>query len=65
MTCLSCRAAVSTALSKVDGVTRYHIDVEKDQVIIKYNTERTAPEIIKQAIIKGGYKVGGLRGLTD
>jgi copper chaperone CopZ len=65
MTCISCRAAVAAALSKVDGVVRYSIDLDKDQVIVRYSAKRTTPKIVKQAIIKGGYKVGSIRELGN
>lgn len=64
MVCISCRAAVTAILSKTDGVTKFSIDLKKDEVTVTYNPARTNPEIIRVAIIKGGYKVGGLRELN-
>ncbi len=63
MTCSSCRAAVSSALSKVEGIKTYSIDVEKDWVILIYKKDKTSPEAITEAITKGGYKVGGIKEL--
>lgn len=63
MSCISCRAAVASALDKVKGVKTYSIDSEKDLVIVTYKKAETSPKAIKEAIIDGGYKVGGIKEL--
>ena len=63
LVCISCRAAVGSALDKVDGVKSYSIDVEQDWAVVIYKTGQTSPKTIKEAIVNGGYKVGGVREL--
>lgn len=61
--CGSCRQAIAAALSGVDGVSGFSIDIQRDEALVSYNAKRTRPEAIKQAIISAGYKVGGVRRL--
>ncbi|MEJ2715716.1 MAG: heavy-metal-associated domain-containing protein [Deltaproteobacteria bacterium] len=57
MTCMHCVAAVTKALSEVDGVKEVQVDLEKGEATFQEEqpVDRTA---LLDAVEKAGYRVG-------
>lgn len=57
MTCMHCVAAVTKALSAVDGVKEVQVDLEKGEATV--HEERPVDStVLTEAIEKAGYRVG-------
>lgn len=53
--CGTCKAAIETALEKVDGVKSADLDLESKVVSVKYDGDVTNLEALKTAITAAGY----------
>ena len=58
--CNMCVANIGNALNGVDGILKYKVELETDQVKIKYNTEMISLQAIEQLISKAGYQANNL-----
>jgi copper ion binding protein len=57
MTCMHCVAAVTKALSVVDGVKEVHVDLEKGEATFQ-EEQPVDSTVLTEAIEKAGYRVG-------
>lgn len=57
MSCGHCKAAVETALNKIDGVKDVSVDLAAKQVSIKYEASKVEIDQIKETIDNQGYEV--------
>lgn len=53
--CGTCKAAIETALEKVDGVKSADLDLETKVVSIKFDGDKTNAGALKTAITEAGY----------
>ena len=58
--CNMCVANIENALNGVDGILKYKVELETDQVKIKYNTDIISLQGIEQLISKAGYQANNL-----
>ena len=58
--CNMCVANIGNALNGVDGILKYKVELETDQVKIKYNTDKISLQGIEQLISKAGYQANNL-----
>ena len=58
--CNMCVANIENALNGVDGILKYKVELETDQVKIKYNTDIVSLQGIEQLISKAGYQANNL-----
>ncbi len=56
MTCASCKVAVRTALSKLDGVNEARVDVARKSATIDYDPTRVTPQQMVDAVNRLGYQ---------
>lgn len=56
MTCASCKVAVRTALSKLDGVRDAKVDVHRKSAAIDYDPARVTPQQMVDAVNRLGYQ---------
>jgi len=56
MTCPSCKVAVRTALSKLDGVKDARVDVAKKSATVDYDPARVTPPQMVDAVNRLGYE---------
>ncbi len=56
MTCASCKVAVRTALSKLDGVKDARVDVDRKRADIHYDPTRVTPQQMVDAVNRLGYQ---------
>ncbi|WP_242336650.1 MULTISPECIES: heavy-metal-associated domain-containing protein [unclassified Anaeromyxobacter] len=56
MTCASCRVAVRTALSKLDGVKDARVDVDRKSAAIDFDPTRVTPQQMVDAVNRLGYQ---------
>jgi copper chaperone CopZ len=56
MTCPSCKVAVRTALSKLDGVKDARVDVAKKSATVEYDPSKVAPQQMVDAVSRLGYE---------
>ncbi len=56
MTCPSCKVAVRTALSKLDGVKDAKVDVAKKSATVVYDPTRVTPQRLLDAVNGLGYQ---------
>ena len=54
--CNMCVANIENALKGVDGILKYKVELETDQVKIKYNADIISLKGIEQLISKAGYQ---------
>ena len=54
--CNMCVAKIGNALNGVDGILKYKVELETDQVKIKYNADIISLQGIEQLISKAGYQ---------
>ena len=54
--CNMCVANIENALNGVDGILKYKVELETDQVKIKYNADMISLKGIEQLISKAGYQ---------
>jgi mercuric ion binding protein len=55
MTCAACPITVKKALTKVPGVTRAEVDIEKRRAIVTYDDARTSHVDLAKAVADAGY----------
>ena len=63
--CNMCVANIGNALNEVDGILKYKVELETDQVKIKYNTDKISLQGIEQLISKAGYQANNLPADVD
>ena len=63
--CNMCVANIGNAVNGVDGILKYKVALETDQVKIKYNADRISLQIIEQLISKAGYQANNLPAYID
>lgn len=56
MTCASCKVAVRTALTKLDGVKEARVDVAQKSASVSYDPGRVTPRQIVDAVNRLGYQ---------
>lgn len=56
MTCGGCVAAVKLQLKRTEGVTAYEVSLEKGEAEVTYDTARTEPKKIAEAVSKTGFQ---------
>ena len=54
--CNMCVANIENALNGVNGILKYKVELETDQVKIKYNADMISLKGIEQLISKAGYQ---------
>ena len=54
--CNMCVTNIENALNEIDGVIKYKVELETDQVKIKYNADMISLKGIEQLISKAGYQ---------
>lgn len=55
MTCASCKVAVRTALTKLDGVEEARVDVARKSASVDYDPSRVTPRQMADAVSRLGY----------
>ena len=60
-----CVANIENALNGVDGILKYKVELETDQVKIKYNADMISLKGIEQLISKAGYQANNLPADVD
>lgn len=55
MTCAACPVTVKKALSKVTGVEKVEVSLERKEAVVTYDTAKTNVAALKQASEKAGY----------
>ena len=63
--CNMCVANIENALNGVDGILKYKVELETDQVKIKYNSDMISLQGIEQLISKVGYQANNLPADVD
>ena len=58
-------ANIENALNGVDGILKYKVELETDQVKIKYNADMISLQGIEQLISKAGYQANNLPADVD
>ena len=58
--CNMCVANIENALSGIDGILKYKVELETYRVKIKYNTDKLSLQSIEQLISKAGYQANNL-----
>lgn len=56
MTCASCKVAVRTALTKLDGVKDAIVDVAKKSATVDYDPTKVTPQQLVDAVNRLGYR---------
>lgn len=56
MTCPSCKVAVRTALSKLDGVKDAKVDVANKRATVEYDPSKVTPQQLVDAVNRLGYQ---------
>jgi copper chaperone CopZ len=56
MTCPSCKVAVRTALSKLDGVKDAKVDVANKSATVEYDPSKVTPQQLVDAVNRLGYQ---------
>ena len=54
--CNMCVANIENALSGIDGILKYKVELETYRVKVKYNTDKLSLQSIEQLISKAGYQ---------
>jgi copper chaperone len=55
MSCQHCVRSVTGALQGVDGVKRAEVDLSRGRAVIEYDSERTNPRVLANAVMDEGY----------
>lgn len=58
--CGMCKDRIETAVYAVKGVKSVSLNVDTKVATVKYNTAKTNPDLIKQAIVNAGYSADDL-----
>lgn len=56
MTCSTCKVAVRTALSKLDGVKDANVDVAQKSATVEYDPTKLSPQQMVDAVNRLGYQ---------
>jgi copper chaperone len=56
MVCADCVAKVKGALMKVEGVKNAKVSLEKNEAVVEYDSAKTNPKALAEAVKKAGYK---------
>lgn len=56
MTCAACAKAAERAVKKVDGVSEVSVNLATEKMVVQFDEEKAATEIIKAAVSKAGYE---------
>ena len=56
MTCASCKVAVRTALTKLEGVKDVRVDVAKKSATVDYDQTKVTPQQLVDAVNRLGYQ---------
>jgi copper chaperone CopZ len=51
-----CRLAVTRAVAKVPGVISEEVNLQRDDVVVRYDDRTTSPSAISVAIAAAGYR---------
>ena len=63
--CNMCVEKIGDALNGVDGILKYKVELETDQLKIKYNADMISLQGIEQLISKAGYQANNLPADVD
>jgi copper chaperone len=55
MSCQHCVKAVTSALQKVEGVTRAEVDLPRGRATVDYDAALTTPRALANAVMDEGY----------
>jgi copper chaperone CopZ len=55
MSCQHCVRSVTGALQGVDGVKRAEVDLSLGRAVVDYDSERTNPRVLANAVMDEGY----------
>lgn len=58
MTCMGCANSVKNVLEKIPGVDQATVSLEKAQVTIQFDSEKTNISQFKQGIEDAGFEIG-------
>jgi mercuric ion binding protein len=64
MTCAACPITVTKALSKVEGVNRTDVNLEKREVIVTYDDAKTDVPALNEATKNAGYPSTPVKGAS-
>ena len=59
MACNMCVANVEEALSKIDGIKTFNVNLDESDAIIEYDSDKTTTTDMKKAIEDAGYEYLG------
>jgi copper chaperone len=57
MTCDHCVETVTQAVNSLDGIRQVSVDLDKKQVSVEFDENRTNPDAISSKIIEVGFEV--------
>ena len=60
--CDMCKETIENDLSFTKGVKKSNLDVDSKILTVIYNSEKTNPEKIREAVTKSGYDADSLQG---
>jgi len=63
--CNMCVANIENALSGIDGILKYKVELETYRVKVKYNTDKLSLQSIEQLISKAGYQANNISADVD
>ena len=63
--CNMCVANIENTLNGVDGILKYKVELETEQVKIKYNSDIISLQDIEQLISKAGYQANDIPASID
>jgi mercuric ion binding protein len=55
MSCVACPITVRKALSKVEGVSRVEVDLDRREAVVTFDDAKTSVETLTRATGKAGY----------
>lgn len=55
MSCAACAAHIEKALNRQDGVGKAEVNFASASVIVEYNSDKTNPELLREAVRGAGY----------
>ncbi len=63
--CPMCKESIEKMLTFERGVNHALLDMETKKVVVKYNSRRTDPEILRKAITRLGYDADEMNGDSE
>ena len=57
MTCQHCVQTITDALGKIDGINKVAVDLDKKEVQVDYNEQRTSLQQISDKIVEVGFEL--------